>query len=115
VERDRRALWYLTKYFTPHPPGDPHFFVKPFAFTRTPPGWSSLVEGIHGDGYDVLRGVVSTDVFHATPAVFHLRTAGAPVAVAAGTPLVRVIAIPRDLLRASWRPLRFRDEVSAER
>ena len=110
VERDRRALWYLTKYFTPHPPGEPHFFVKPFAFTRTPPGWSSVIDGVHGDGYDVLRGVVSTDTFFATPAVFSVHRVGQAIHVPAGTPLVRVIPVPRDLLGAGWHGVGFRDE-----
>jgi stage V sporulation protein SpoVS len=110
VEQDRRALWYLTKYVTPHPPGDPHFFVKPFAFTRTPPGWSSIVDGIHGDGYDVLRGVVSTDAFFATPAVFRLHGAPSTIRIREGTPLVHVIPVPRALLAASWEPARFLDE-----
>jgi hypothetical protein len=92
------SLLYLTKYFTPHPPGEPHFFVKPWALTATPPGWSSLVEGVHGDGYDVLRGVVSTDVFHATPAVFRIHREGAWVRVAEDAPLIRVIPLPRALL-----------------
>jgi hypothetical protein len=94
---------YLTKYFTPHPPGEPHFFVKPWALTATPPGWSSLVEGMHGDGYDVLRGVVSTDVFHATPAVFRVHREGARFQVAEGAPLVRVIPLPRALLAHDFR------------
>jgi hypothetical protein len=89
---------YLTKYFTPHPPGEPHFFVKPWALTATPPGWSSLIEGVHGDGYDVLRGVISTDSFHATPAVFRIHREGARVNVAEDAPLLRVIPIPRSLL-----------------
>ena len=38
------ALWYLTKYFTPHPPGEPHFFVKPLAFTRTAAGEAAVIE-----------------------------------------------------------------------
>lgn len=92
------SLLYLTKYFTPHPPGEPHFFVKPWTLTATPPGWSSLVEGAHGDGYDVMRGIVSTDVFHATPAVFRVHREGAWVRVAEDAPLVRVIPLPRDLL-----------------
>jgi hypothetical protein len=92
------SLLYLTKYFTPHPPGEPHFFVKPWALTATPRGWSSLVEGAHGDGYDIMRGIVSTDVFHATPAVFRVHREGAWVRVAEDAPLVRVIPLPRALL-----------------
>jgi len=89
---------YLTKYFTPHPPGEPHFFVKPWALTATPPGWSSLLEGVHGEGYDVLRGIVSTDTFHATPAVFRVHREGERVRVAEDAALLRVIPIPRSLL-----------------
>ncbi len=103
VEGHRGALWYLTKYVTPHPPGEPHFFVKPWAFVATPPGVSSLIEGVHGEGFDVLRGVVSTDVFHATPAVFHVFQTGDPIRVGAGEPLVSVIPVPRALLRAGYR------------
>lgn len=110
VERDRRALWYLTKYVTPHLPGEPHFFVKPRAFTSTPPGWSSLVDGVNGPGYDVLRGVVSTDRFFATPAVFELHGPGR-IAVAAGAPLVTVLPVPRALLDAGFEPAAWRDEA----
>ncbi|WP_438019137.1 hypothetical protein WMF18_08745 [Sorangium sp. So ce315] len=106
---NRGALWYLTKYFTPHPPGEPHFFVKPWAFTTTPPGWSSLLDGVHGDGYDVMRGVVETDVFFATPAVFHVRRIGAPIEVPEGAPLLRILPVPRALLRAGFREARFLD------
>ncbi|WP_437534555.1 hypothetical protein WME79_10305 [Sorangium sp. So ce726] len=109
IAANRGALWYLTKYFTPHPPGEPHFFVKPWAFTRTPPGWSSLLDGVHGDGYDVMRGVVATDAFFATPAVFHVRRLGAPIEVPEGAPLLRIVPIPRDLLRAGFREARFLD------
>jgi hypothetical protein len=109
IAANRGALWYLTKYFTPHPPGEPHFFVKPWAFTRTPPGWSSLLDGFHGDGYDVMRGVVATDAFFATPAVFHVRRLGAPIEVPEGAPLLRIVPIPRALLRAGFREARFLD------
>jgi hypothetical protein len=98
------AALYLTKYFTPHPPGEPHFFVKPWAFTETPPGWSSLLDGLHGEGYDVMRGVVSTDTFHATPAVFRVHREGEKVHVPEGRPLLRVIPIPRRLLASDHRP-----------
>lgn len=90
------ALLYLTKYFTPHPHGEPHFFVKPWAFTETSRGWSSVIDGIRGDGYDVMRGVVWTDRFHATPAVFDVVPMRL-VKVAAGAPLLEVFAIPRSI------------------
>jgi hypothetical protein len=102
VEAQKGALLYLTKYFSPHPPGEPHFFVKPWAFTQTPPGWSSLLEGIHGPGYDILRGVVRTDMFFATPAVFHLFRPGEAIRVAEGQPLLRVLPLPRALLEPTF-------------
>jgi hypothetical protein len=93
----RGALLYLTKYFTPHPRGEPHFFVKPWAFVETPPGWSSVLEGTRGPGWDVLRGVVRTDAFHAVPAVFDVHRSGA-FELPRGAPLLEVIAIPRDTM-----------------
>lgn len=103
-----RAMRYFTKYFTPHPPGEPHFFVKPWALMRTPPGWSSLLEGVHGEGFDVLRGVIATDVFHAMPAVFQLHRTGAPIRVDRDAPLLRVMPIPRRLLQAGFRQVPLR-------
>lgn len=94
-DAQRGALWYLTKYFTPHPPGEPHFFVKPCAFVVTPRGWSSWIEGVHGDGYDVLRGVVATDWFHAAPAVFAIWKRATAIRLAAGLTLGRVTPVPR--------------------
>ena len=101
-------MLYFTKYFTPLPPGETHFFVKPWAFMQTPPGWSCLLEGVHGDGFDVLRGVVATDVFHAMPAVFQVYRAGEPIRVRFGEPLLQVMPIPRRLLQAGFRQATLR-------
>ena len=105
------ALLYLSRYFTPHPHGEPHCFTKPGAFVVTPDGWSSLVEGCPAPGYDVLRGVVRTDAFHATPAVFAF---GAPceVRVPAGRPLLRVYPTPRDMTAPRYTLARFEEKVS---
>jgi hypothetical protein len=103
-----RAMLYFTNYFSPHPPGEPHFFVKPWAFMQTPPGWSCLLEGVHGDGFDVLRGVVATDVFHALPAVFQVYRTGKPIRMGLGEPLLQVMPIPRHLLQAGFRQVTLR-------
>ena len=103
VAAHRGALLYLSKYFTQHPPGEPYFFVKPWAFLRTPPGWSCIIEGAHGDGYDVLRGVIATDQFFALPAVFHVHAQHRAIEVAAGAPLLRALPVPRRLLGAGFR------------
>lgn len=109
LEENRGAVLYLTKYVTPHVRGEPHFFVKPWSFCVTPPGWSSLVEGVSGRGYELLRGVVWTDRFHATPAVFALE--GPPVAVERGAPLLDVIPFPRALAEVSGAPELVEREV----
>lgn len=96
------ALLYFTKYFTPHPPGEPHLFVKPAALVRTPPDVATLIEGIPGPGYEVLRGVVETDAFHATPAVFALTHPGRRIEVEEGAPLAELFAVPRALVAASF-------------
>lgn len=110
VQKHRGAIWYLTKYFTPHPHGEPHFFVKPWAFVQTPPGYSSLIEGTIGEGWEVMRGVVATDVFHAAPAVFRLHRIGEPVRIREGTRLLEVIPVPRTMLQPKTRAVRFADE-----
>ena len=91
------ALLYLTKYFTPHPPGEPHFFVKPCALVETSPGTSTVIDGRHGAAYDVMRGVVRTDAFHALPAVFQLWRPGAQISVPRGAPLADLFVVPRAL------------------
>jgi len=98
----RGALLYLTKYFTPHPPGEPHFFVKPWAFVRTARGWSSMIEGPREPGFDVMRGVVRTDAFHAAPAVFHFH-GPKTVELPRGARLLDLLAVPRPLLDAELR------------
>ncbi|MEZ4390273.1 MAG: hypothetical protein R3A48_04185 [Polyangiales bacterium] len=92
----RGALLYLTRYMTPHPFGEPHFFVKPCALVQTPPGWSTLVEGVGVEGVgDTLRGVVRTDAFHALPAVFALPTGASKARLRRGQLLARLIPTPR--------------------
>ncbi len=99
------ALLYLTKYFTPHPPGEPHFFVKPAALVRTAPGVSTVIDGVPratSHACDVLRGVVHTHAFHAAPAVFQLREPGTRVRVEAGEPLASFFPCSRELLQATF-------------
>jgi hypothetical protein len=91
------ALLYLTKYFTPHPPGEPHFFVKPCALVASSAGSSTVIDGRAGAGYDVMRGVVRSDTFHAAPAVFQLWRPGETITVARGAVLAELFSFPREL------------------
>jgi hypothetical protein len=106
----RGALLYLTKYVTPHPRGEPHFFVKPPALVVTPPGWSTLVDGIKTPGFDVLRGAVRTDAFHAVPAVFSIAALGARHRVREGDLLAELFPAPRSLLSRPFVVRAFEDE-----
>jgi len=111
LDAHQGALWYLTKYFTPHPPGEPHFFVKPWSLLHTSAGCSMLLEGIHGRGYDVLRGVVRTDAFHAAPAVFQLWQPGFRIEVPEGAPLLSLLPVTRVLQQATFEKRGFPDAV----
>jgi hypothetical protein len=93
------AVMYLTKVVSLHPPGEPFFFTKPWCFAVTPPGWSVVLEGVPDpDGaFDVLRGVIRSDVFHATPAVVSIRRPGS-FHIRRGQPLLRLWAMPNALL-----------------
>jgi hypothetical protein len=90
------ALLYLTKYFTPHPPGEPHFFVKPCALVATGAGSSTVIDGRPGSGFDVMRGVVRSDRFHAVPSVFQLWRPGETITVPRARVLAELFAFPRD-------------------
>lgn len=107
VDRNLFAVGYFTRYLTAHPPGEPHFFANPWVFVQTPPGWSCLLEGVHGDGVDGLRAVVATDVFHTVPAVFQLPASAAPVRFDRGRPLSTVIPVPRRLMESGFRQVRL--------
>ncbi|MFO0554668.1 MAG: hypothetical protein U0271_40195 [Polyangiaceae bacterium] len=99
----RGALLYLTKYFTPHPRGEPHFFVKPPALVVTPPGWSTVIDGTRTAAFDVLRGVVETDVFHAVPLVFSVAIMGKEHRVRRGDFLAELFTAPRHVLETPVR------------
>ncbi len=101
------AALYLSKYFTPHPAGEPYFFVKPPVLFRTPAGWSSVVLGRSFSSSEVLRGVVHTDMFHAVPQVFHVFEPFRDEHIAQHELLCTVHAVPRSLLqpKANVRPL----------
>ena len=96
LQQHTGALLYLTRLFNLHPPGEPWFFVKPFALGVTPPGWSTWLEGVGGPAHDALRGVVRTDAFHAMPVVFHMWNADKTAIIRPGQPMLRALPIPRE-------------------
>ncbi len=97
----RGAVWYFSKYVTPHQAGEPLFFVKPSVLTRTTAGWSTLVDGALGSGFEVLRGAVATDRLHALPAVIRLLHPGQRVLLPEDLPLARCFPFPRSTFDAT--------------
>ena len=59
---------------------------------------TDLIDGEPSVGFDVMRGVVHTDAFFATPAVFSLWRPGPDLDIEVGQPLSRITPIPRELL-----------------
>lgn len=82
--------------------GEPYFSITPWVFATTPPGWSSLMDSYHLDGLDGMRGVISTDTHPGVASLWQISEPG-KLAVARGTPLLRVLPVPRQLLRATFR------------
>lgn len=82
--------------------GEPYIIHQPAAFFVTPPGWSAVVDGYRVNEMDGMRGVIATDRFHALSNVWRLHALGR-FAFPAGTPLLRILPMPRRLLRAGAR------------
>ncbi|HEX8335141.1 MAG TPA: hypothetical protein VF621_00335 [Pyrinomonadaceae bacterium] len=82
--------------------GEPYFAISPWLFATTPPGWSSMIDSSHLDGMDGLRGVVSTDTHFGVPPLWQVFEPRRFV-VPKGTPLARILPVPRHLLRATFR------------
>lgn len=90
---------------------EPSLIIKTWAFVRTPPGWSSVLDGVHLDAADGLRGVQSTDAFHGIGALLQFVNPGA-FTIGAGEALERVLPVPRALLRAPFRTLTITDAAA---
>jgi hypothetical protein len=82
--------------------GEPYLVISPFVFAETPTGWSSLIDSYHLDGLDGMRGVVANDTYFGAPPLWQFTRQGA-FAVGRGTPLARVLPVPRWLLQSTFR------------
>jgi hypothetical protein len=86
---------------------EPYWLLQPWVFAVTPPGWSSVVDGVPAGGSDGMRGIIRTDQFHTVSMVFRLYAPGR-IAVRAGAPLLRFFPIPRRIQSA---PIRLSEQV----
>jgi hypothetical protein len=93
---------------SPPPRREPSLLVKPWAFVKTPPGWSSLTDGYHHGTLEGMRGVISTDVYFFVAPVLQCTEPG-PFVIPRGARLERVLPVPRQLLEAPMRAISFSD------
>ena len=94
---------YVTPFLGPHR-GEPILEMHLHVFAETPVGWSCVVDGYSHSGLPGMRGVIATDALPYAPVAFQIRTVGR-LELARGTPLSRVLPVPRRLLRAAFREL----------
>jgi hypothetical protein len=84
------------------PAGTESFFnVAPWVLLKTPPGWSSVYDGIHFENAEGLRGVVRTDQLYQVSGVYRLIN-GPTLSIKKGSSLMRILPIPRNLLNPGY-------------
>jgi hypothetical protein len=77
------------------------FNVAPWVLLKTPPGWSSVYDGIHFENAEGLRGVVRTDQLHQVSGVYRLIN-GPTLNIKKGSSLMRILPTPRKLLNPEY-------------
>lgn len=80
---------------------EPYVLFTPVVFGVTPPGWSSVLDGVHHPPVDGMRGVIATDVFHSLPMVFRSYEP-CEVHWPARAPILRMLPVARDMITATW-------------
>jgi len=98
------AYDFLSGYFYRPPRAEPYWQLQPWVFAVTPPGWSTVLDGLPAGGTDGMRGIIHSDQFHSVAMVYRLFTPGR-VTIRLGTPLLRFFPIPRRLQSAGMRLL----------
>ena len=84
------------------------FNVAPWALMKTPPGWSSVYDGIHFENAEGLRGVVRTDQLYQVSGVYRLIN-GPTLSIKKGSDLMRILPIPRNLLNPEYQMKKAED------
>jgi hypothetical protein len=82
-------------------PTESIFNVAPWAVLKTPPGWSSVYDGIHFENAEGLRGVVRTDQLYQISGVYRLIN-GPTLNIKKGSSLMRILPTPRNLLNPEY-------------
>ena len=84
------------------------FNVAPWVLLKTPPGWSSVDDGIHFENAEGLRGVVRTDQLYQVSGVYRLIN-GPTLSIKKGSRLMRILPIPRNLLNPEYQIKKIED------
>lgn len=98
------AYEFLSGYSYPPARSEPYWLLQPWVFAVTPPGWSSVLDGLPAEGTDGMRGIIHTDQFHSVAMVHRLFTPGR-LTIRFGASLLRFFPIPRRLQSAGMRLL----------
>jgi hypothetical protein len=85
---------------------EPFFNVIPWVMFKTPPGWSSILDGTHASDRDGLRGVVATDIFHQIVAPYRIVSTGT-VKIDVGESIGRILPIPKSFVKPEYRVSSF--------
>jgi hypothetical protein len=100
-EETLATLPSLSNYLFPSPQGRREVLIRPWVFMATPPGWSTVIDGLQAPLIEGLRGVMSTDKHHSVPLVFKVQESGRFV-IPRGAPIAQLIPVPRELLRTTF-------------
>jgi hypothetical protein len=88
------------------------FNVAPWVLLKTPPGWSSVYDGVHFENAEGLRGVVRTDQLYQVSGVYRLIN-GPALSIKKGSPLMRILSIPRNLLNPEYQMMAREDLMTS--
>ena len=102
--RSSDAFTFLERYFYDPANDEPRWLLQPWAFVKTAPGWSTVMDGCQLPGSTGMRGVIRTDIFHPLAMVYHLDGPRA-FRIHPGAPLLRFHPLPRSLQDARLKTL----------
>lgn len=92
------GLEFLRGYLTGEMWDQPYVQFQPWVLASTPPGWSMLVDGVHGaPAYDGMRAVIATDWFFALAMVYRIYGPSS-ARIPFRTPMLRALPVPRGTL-----------------
>jgi hypothetical protein len=92
------GLEFMSGYMMGEHWDQPYIQFQPWVLTATPPGWSSLVDGVHhAPAYDGMRAVIATDWFFGLAMVYRM-FGPASVSIPYRTPLLRALPVARPML-----------------